>query len=260
MQKGTLLEILDAAHLSKHVQTPFKQRGGIMIIGPPATLKTTFIASVFEDHYDALVMSDINIQTLVRLKDDIRVGRYNTLAFTEFEKLYMRRQDTASNLEGSIKMLVEEGFDKPSFVDQRIASSKARCFVVGGMTSNFYERKYDEWEKSGFLRRFLWCNINIANSHLLMESIADWKPMDLGEYKVKAPGNRFIPYTVQQEENHNIRGYIKEQPGQHTPFVLMKKILCVLKWKYDKEDPKKAMILMKDFSPCLRRDGADIIL
>lgn len=260
MKKETLLEILDAAHLTKHIHSEFKQRGGILLIGPPASLKTTFVKNVFEEHYDALVMGDVNIQTLVKMKEDIRCGRFSTFAFTEFEKLYQRRGDTAQNLEGSIKMLVEEGFDKPSFKDQRIASSHARCLVVAALTSSFYERKYEDWQDSGFLRRFLVCNIALSNPQVLMDSISKWELYDLGTYKVSNPGNRSIPYVVTDAENHLLRRAVKEQPGEHTPFVLLKKIMCVLHWKYDKEDKGKALAIMKDFTPCLTRDGDEITL
>jgi len=259
LKQITLLEVLDAAHLTKYVNGPFKQRGGIMLIGPPGAMKTTY-QQVLEDHHDALVMGDINIQTLHKLKEDLRSGRFSTFAFTEFEKLYQRRADTATNIEGAIKQLVEEGYTKPSFVDQRVAASRAYCMVIGAMTSDFYERQFNEWEKSGFLRRFLWCNYSIANPWVHMDAIARWERLDLGSYKSKVPGNRSIPHSVDQDESYKLRGFLKEQPGTTTPFVLMNKILSVLKWKYGKTEPKKPMQIVADFAQCLRRDGAEIEL
>ncbi len=260
MESETILEILDAAHLTKLIQSPFEQRGGIMMFGPPATLKTTFIKNIFDEHYDALVISDINIQTLMKLRSDFKVGRYSTMAFTEFSKIYARRGDSAANLEGAIHQLVEEGFSTPSFMDQRMSVSKSRCLVVGAMTEVFYESKFNEWMDGGFLRRFLWCNLSITRSHLLMDAIARWSPLDLGTYRTRNPGNKSIPMLVSDEENKELQRILKEQPGTTTPFVLMKKILSVLHWKYDKEHPKKAMNIIRDFAPCLTREGAYIEL
>lgn len=260
MKKTTLLEILDAAHLTKMVQSPFEQRGGMMLVGPPASLKSTLIKSAIDEHYDALVVSDLNIQTLVKLRDDLRSGRYGTIAFLEFEKLYARRADTSSNIEATLKQLVEEGFHRASFEDQRMASTASRCLVVGAMTSNFYENHFSQWNNDGFLRRFLWCHYTVTNAHLLMDAIADWQPLDLGTYSSKNPGNKFIPYKVNDTENNLIRKWLKDQPGQQTPFVLMKKILSVLHWKYDKESSKKALRIMEDFAQCLRSDGAQMEL
>lgn len=231
-----------------------------MMEGPPATLKTTFIQNVLDEHYDALVVSDINIQTLMKLRSDFRTGRYSTLAFTEFSKIYARRGDSSANLEAAIHQMVEEGFTKPSFVDQRMSMTRSRCFVIGAMTEAFYETKYNEWMDSGFLRRFLWCNLSISHSHLLMDSIAQWTPLDLGDYKTKTPGNKFIPLCVSDKENTELRLMLKEQVGTTTPFVLMKKILSVLHWKYDKDEPKRAWYIMEDFAPCLLREGAEIDL
>jgi hypothetical protein len=260
MNKITLLEVLDAAHLSKHVNGPYTQRGGIMILGPPATLKTTFIKNALEDHHDALVLSDVNIQTLISLRDDLRTGRYNTLAFTELEKLYQRRADTASNIEGSLKQMVEEGFHRASFEDQRLSISKTRCMVIGAMTNDFYARHFDEWEKSGFARRFLWCNIELENAYKLMDAVAAWELLSLGEYRSKSPGNKSIPYNVTKAENDQLRLMLKTQRGTITPFVLLKKILCVLKWKYGKREHGKPMRIMRDFSECLTDHGAQIHL
>lgn len=260
MDTQTLLDILDAAHLTKHVNSEFPQRGGIMLFGPPATLKTTFIENVLSEHYDALVIADINIQTLMKLRTDFRTGRYSTMAFTELSKLYARRADTSANLEGAIHQLVEEGFSIPSFVDQRMMSTKVRCLVVGAMTEQFYESKYNEWIDSGFMRRFLWCNISISNAALLMDSVSRWRKLNLGEYQTKTPGNKTIPYKVSEEEDKELRVMLKEQVGTTTPFVLMKKILSVLHWKYDKRYPKKARQIIQDFAPCMLRNGTDIVL
>jgi hypothetical protein len=255
-----MLEVLDAAHLSKYVRSPFDQRGGLMLVGPPATLKTTLMSSVMEEHHDALVIGDINIQTLMKLRSDFRSGRYSTLCFTEFSKLYARRGETSANLEMAIQGLVEEGFTVPSFKDQRLQSGKARCLVVGAMVEAFYEDNYTAWEASGFLRRFLWCNIAVANGHLLMDAVHRWELLDLGTYQSKSPGNKFIKMSVTEYESASLQKALRDQPGQTTPFVLLKKILSVLHWKYDKTEPKRAWEIMKDFLPCLEKHGTEIVL
>jgi hypothetical protein len=260
MESQTILEIIDAAHLSKHVKSPFEQRGGIMLVGPPATLKTTFIKNVMDEHYDALVVADINIQTLMKLRSDFRSGRYSTISFTEFSKLYARRGDSSSNLEMAIQALVEEGFTLPSFKDQRIQTGTTRCLVIGAMTEAFYEEKFPAWEDSGFLRRFIWCNINVANGHLLMHAVRRWRPLELGEYKTKTPGNKYIPLSVTERENDIIQRALKDQPGTTTPFVLMKKVMSVLHWKYDKTEPKRPINILEDFIPALSKTGGEIVL
>ena len=36
-----MIECLAAAHLSNYVDSPFHERGGIMLVGPPGSLRTT---------------------------------------------------------------------------------------------------------------------------------------------------------------------------------------------------------------------------
>src|SRR6476646_6884687 len=134
MKARSLLEVIDAAHLSYYVESPFPSRGGLMLVGPPGVLKSTFIASGLSDYPSALVLSDLNVQQLVRLRDDLSGGRYTSIGFTEFEKLYQRASSTSENIEGHIKALVEEGFTRASFEDQRMATMSARALVVGAMT------------------------------------------------------------------------------------------------------------------------------
>jgi len=261
MNKSTLLEILDAAHLSCYVSGPFPERSGIMIVGPPESLKTAMMNQVFKNHPDASIMGDANVKTLTDMRPDLLSGKFNTIAFPEYPKLYERRADTAKHVEGTIRQLVDEGFMRPSFLDQRSAAAPARCLVVGAMTENFYGMHFNEWMNSGFLRRFLWCIINIKNRRPLMTAIRGWERMDLGVYQTNVPGNGSIPFHKDATIATELENMIRDQPGQATPLILMQKIYSVLAWKYDKKTPGKALAIMRDFSPCLRKDSyAEIIL
>src|SRR6266849_9404066 len=109
MKVRSVLEVLDAAHLTKFVHSPFPTRGGILLIGPPETLRTTLIDSALSDYPDALVLSDINVKQLIEMREDMSAGKITTLAFTELAKLYARNPAVAKNIEGHIMALVEEG-------------------------------------------------------------------------------------------------------------------------------------------------------
>lgn len=261
MHKSTLLDVLDAAHLSVYVSGPFPERGGVMIVGPPESLKTSMMNKVFTNHPDASVMGDANVKTLTDMRPDLLSGKYNTIAFPEFPKLYERRADTAKHVEGTIRQLVDEGFIRPSFVDQRAASSPARCLVIGAMTEGFYSLHFKEWLDSGFLRRFIWCVINIRNRRPLMAAIRDWERLDLGSYQTKVPGSGSIPFHKNPVIASELEAMIREQPGGATPLILMQKIYSVLRWKYEANEPGKAINILRDFAPCLKKDSyAEIFL
>jgi hypothetical protein len=260
MSLNSFMEVLVAAHISHFVDSPFNERGGIMLVGPPSSLKSTILMSAYKPFPDAMVLGDINVQTLMYLRDDIACHKTNTMAFTEFEKLYQRHVSTASNIEGHIKAIVAEGFTHNSNEDQRMATLTARALVVGAIVPGCYRKHYTDWMGSGFLRRFLWCIFRMKNPSVLMDAIDEWKKIQIEEglsYPINL-GN-IIPFDVTREESTKIRQWIRFQPGQEIPFVLLKKILSVLKWHH-RRDGKNAMKILEEFSRCLGPTGTTLDL
>lgn len=248
MTSQTLVEILDAAHLTSFITSPFPQRGALMIVGPPGALKTTFIKTALNEHPSALFLSDLNINSLMSLRDSLVSGRYRTIAFPEYEKLYQRKADTSANIEGTIKQLIEEGFSRASFEEQDAITSVARTFVVGAMTYSFYNAMIAKWRESGFKRRILWVGIKLSNPDLIMEAIRKWELIELDGIPRRYP-SKSIPFDVSEAESKTIEKMLEGQ-WEATPYVLLKKIYAVLKWKHVKE-PGRAMKIMKELEPCI---------
>lgn len=248
MKTQTFIEILDAAHLTSFVQSPFEQRGGIMIVGPPGALKTTMCKTALIEHPSALFLSDLNINSLMSLRENLISGRYRTIVFPEYEKLYQRKADTAANVEGTIKQLVEEGFTRASFEEQDAITYTARTLVVGAMTYNFYSKRLSQWKDNGFKRRFIWAGIRLSNPDRVMHAIRQWRLIELDGIPRRYPSGN-IEFNVTEGESRVIEKMIEGQ-WEATPYVLMKKILAVLKWKYTKE-PNRPMEIMRDFAECI---------
>lgn len=253
LRASSMIEVLSAFHQSKYVVGDFEQRGGVMICAPPGALKSTIIKLSLEDYPDALLLSDLNVNTLTQLKNSLIDGRYNTLGFGEFEKLYKRNPATAANIEAHIQALVEEGFSRASFEDQRLPTFAARCAVVGGITPSCYAKRFNGWLESGFGRRFMFCSYTLANPDAIMNAIERWKHISFGKVILTAPGNKKIPYSIEQNEHRMIKRAISNQPTHEGPFIMCKKILCVLKWRHNR---KKAMDIFLDFAECLESKGA----
>lgn len=262
MNPNSFLEFLDAAHLSKYVEGPYQSRGGIMIVGPPNTLKSTMIDMAYSEYPNCLILSDINVNTLMQIKDDLAAGNYPTIAFPAFEKLYQRHKSTASNIEGYLMALVEEGFSRASFEDQRMAAIKARALVVGAIPYSFYQANYTRWNQSGFLRRFLWCVLRLEDSEKIMEAIHNWKLIQFNGISHRVPASKSISYSLSKEESRHIRAMIRQQPsGNSTPYALLKKIHCALKWKYSTtKHPSAYKRVLNDVAPSFRKDGAEVVL
>lgn len=254
MKASTLIEVMDAAHLAHFVDSPFKARGGMLLIGPPGVMKTTLVRCAISDYPDSRGLSDVNVQQLMVMRDDIAAGKYNTLAFYAFEKLYQRHGSTASNIEGVLQAMVEEGFTTASFEDQRRQSIVAYCMVIGAMTDSFHRAKFTEWMSSGFARRFLHCFYRLENNSALMDSVEKWEPIVMSGIQRKWPSNRIIPKPkMTPDETKMIRAALKFQPGETTPYQLLIRIYSVLRWKYPQS---QATDIFKDFSQCLGQTGA----
>ncbi len=179
------------------------------------------------------------------------------MAFGEFEKLYQRNPATAANIEGHLKAMVEEGFGKQSFEDTRAGSFETRIRVLGGITPGCYQRLYTRWAEGGFSRRFLWCAYVMDNPDIIGDAIDKWKSINLGNSTRGYPNNNSIEYCVTKQESAKIRTFLKAQPALYTPFILMKKIYSVLRWRHK---PKTAMGIMEDFAECLQEKPARLII
>lgn len=248
MTPQSLIEIIDAAHLTSFITSPFPQRGALMVVGPPGSMKTTFIRVALSEHPSALFLSDLNINSLMSLRESLVSGRYRTIAFPEYEKLYQRKADTASNIEGTIKQLIEEGFTRASFEEQDAITYTARTLVVGAMTYSFYNHMIGKWRESGFKRRILWVGVKLSNPDKVMEAIRKWELIEINGIPRRYP-SKDIPFDVTEAESRIIEKMLEGQ-WEATPYVLLKKIYAVLKWKYSKE-PGKAMKLMKELGSCI---------
>lgn len=258
MLPTTLIEVLDAAHVTHLVSSPFLQRGGIILVAPPGHLKTTFITAALRGYQDKLLMSDINVKTLMELRNDMISGKYQTLAFTALEKLYARASRTSDNIEATLMAMVEEGFTRAAFEDQRGPMRPSRALVVGGTFPDTIEKMWNKWEKIGFTRRFIWINYSLKNPKEILKAIHRWQLLDFGMTMKAFPIADNIPYDMNDRESSFVLDCLKGQ-AEATPLVLMKKIYCVLKWKYQ-GDADKAKEILSDFAQCLEQQGTFIEL
>lgn len=261
MYINSLIEFIDAAVDTKFVQGPYEERGGVMLVGYPGSFKTTILKMAMEPHPDVVIISDLNVQQWIKIRDDFVTGRYSALGFTDFEKIYQRHLSTATHIEGIIKGLVAEGYGTSPSGDSRMPVIPARALVVGAMTNACMEQRYDEWQKSGFLRRFLWIVISVQNQNKIAEAIRGWKKIDFGKLAFR-PANRQIEVEISKERTTQLENMMKEQPGFNgVGYVTLKKIAAVLEWKYTNNGgPKKVQQILDDVGPALSKNGGRIVL
>lgn len=230
-----------------------------MLVAPPAALKTS-VLEFLSEYPSVMLLSDINVQTLTKLRGDISSEQISLLGFVEMEKIYQRHASVASNVEGHLKSFVDEGFRHASFEDQRTPIMPARCSIVGCMTPTFYNKKITQWFDDGFARRFVWCHYRLDNPELILDAIKRWSLLELdGDFTYRVPTNRRIKFSLEEKDLQLLDRMLRFHKNRETPLILMSKIACALRWKYDKQ-PDKWLDILKDFAPSLGKEGAIVTI
>lgn len=261
---GVLLEVLCAVHLSSYVEAPFHDRGGLMIVGPPGVLKSTFLALLDKNYNDVVSVSDINVKSLNDLRDQIASKTIRTIVIPEYAKLHERHSYTAMNIEGHLRALAGEGFTSASFEDSRINRLRARCTILSAMTPSFQTRHFKDWEDSGFNRRFLWSLVRLKDADLLERAVENWELVNVRIAHIPPAPLDSIPNRTTVEERQELRRLIKYQPGgSHAiQIALLTKVLAVLKWWYQlrKRPEREALATVRSFALTLGKEGAELII
>jgi len=235
-----------------------------MIVGPPGVLKSTFLALVEKNYNDAVLISDMNVQSLNDLRDQIASKTIRTLILPEYAKLHERHLYTAQNVEGHIRALVGEGFTSASFEDSRINRLRARCTLLSAMTPKFQTDHFKAWEDSGFNRRFLWSLVRLKDPDLLERSVENWELVDIRLAYIPPSPLDSIPNATTVNERQEIRRLVRYQPGgsHAVQIALLSKVLAVLKWWYKlrKRPERDAIKTVRSFAHSLGKEGAEITI
>jgi len=256
----TLFDVVCAGHLTTLVDTQWKERGGLALVAPAGHLKTS-ILSALSVYRDVAVCSDMNTQQLAQMRDQISGGGIQTLAILDMQKIYERHAATASNVEGNIRSLVEEGFNHASFENASMNRLKARAVVMFGTTTKHYEAAWPGWVDTGFARRFLWCLYRMERPDELLEAVERWQKLEFGCIPLLQPRSGTIPFLLTEADRRVIRGLMVHQKiSGTTPFQFLCKIAAVLQWHYKRTRRGKWQTTLRDFAECLGPQGALLTL
>lgn len=261
MTISALVEVLSAFHLSYYVESRFEERGGLMLVGPPATLKTA-VTEVMDNYPNVVMLSDLTVKQGTRLREDIACHRVITLVFSDFAKLYQRAATGAANVEGFIRALTAEGYRRANWEDSRMTVIPARSLVIGSMTTRFYTMHYSDWLDDGFARRFVWSHFILQHPDAILDAIEQNIKLEFSTdgFNPKIPTDKKgIPFLVSPAEAKLIRDLLRHQPGREIGLSVMQKVLCALKWKFPK-DQEKPMAIIREFAESLGKEGARLSL
>src|SRR5271163_2469959 len=146
VQSAAFLEALCGFHLSSYVESPYNDRGGVMLVGPPSVLKTAFL-DVLEEHYTTVVsMSECTARQLADMSPTFYNGAIRSIIFPDVENLYGGDPRTSGRLERAIMSLTGESRRVVNYdEDSRFQKFQSRCMIFGAMTEKFYRRNAKRW-------------------------------------------------------------------------------------------------------------------
>jgi hypothetical protein len=106
----------------------------------------------------------------------------------------------------------------------------------------------------------------LADPDAIRDAIARWEPLKFSAMLVGTPAAR-IPFSLTKEEDRHIEKMLAQHEGgcEALPYILMKKIACVLKWWNGRfhapsAAAKKMLSTLADFSEGLTKRGARVEL
>lgn len=260
---SSIVEVLQASHLTYCVDSPFAQRSGILLVSPAGQLKTSLLEVVRDTFHNFKLVSDLNGNNLLAMQDDLFSGHFPTIAFKDMIKLYERNRSTAINLEGTLRSMVEEGWTGSTQKDSRIAEAPTRIMVLGAMTKGMYDKKLPDWIDTGFARRFLWCHYRLDDPDAIGDAIQQQKLIPItGLANWPQASRRSIPFELDDKDRKEIRGWLRNQPGKDgSPYNLLLKIAVVLRWRNERlKREGDHMKVLREFSKTLQNRYADVSL
>jgi hypothetical protein len=258
-----LLEFICAAHVAQQIESPWLDRGGIGLVAEPGQLKTTLAEKALGAYFNVKVLSDVNVVELGNLRGDLATNRFRTIVFLDFQKLYERNQDTASNIEGTLRALTGEGWQGLPH-ESAMSGMPGRAFVVICITPKMFRRKGGAWNDSGFARRFIWLQYAISNPEVKIDAMNRWEKVSIGDVRIPWPAEK-LPMRNTESENQMCRQMLKDQPGKDDSiqFQILARTYQILKWHYkarrgnERRTPDE---IFQGLSALLSRTGGELVL
>jgi len=261
MKAESLLQVLCAAHFAYKVRPdPFNRRGGIMLVAPAGHGKTTLLSKMSTELPKMLDISDLTTRQVSSLRSRILEGKYCTLILDELEKLYQRKDATAQNVEGAIQAIIEQGFQDVPGERPEIMGMPAQALVIANCTEEFFSRQLRRWS-TAFIRRWLICQYRLKDPDMFADAIERWKLRELKDGMLFVIPSETIPYSLTIYESRRIRKWLMmNNQDEKTPYQLLQRIACVLRWKCRKLGRKRdtTFEILEDFSQCLQKHGTSL--
>jgi hypothetical protein len=219
--------------------------------------------SAVENQPGVMARSDMTTTGLVEARDAIASKKIHTLMFYDLQKIYERKQETAANIIGSLRALMDEGFTTAAFENQNVIQTRARALVLAATTPSMYRRCIADWDQTGFSRRLIFSVYSLANPEAIVKAIMSDTPLELaGLSSVNVPFNLSIKLDEKPGDETELRKLLRRgQRGEEIPLILLRKILAVLRWKAAAQHSKDySMDVLREFGKSMKDEGVEVEL
>lgn len=259
------MDMLCAIHFSSYVPSPIQDAGGIAVVGPSGTLKSTVITSV-SNLYPAKCICDSNwyFGKLVKMGGSFYNRSIRSIIVPELSSIYAGDPRTSGRIENMFQQMAGEGSFSTNEADSRFCRYEMRATIFFALTPEFCSKMNKKWEE-GFHRRFLWAFIAMENDEILLDYLIKWKRAEIEISRpIMEPATGVIPDLLTEKEKRKVSDLLINQKvfgPNHTRFVTYTKAISVLRWHYKRMGIKRdAMETAEVFSGCLSQKAALLII
>ena len=259
------MDMLCAIHFSSYVPSPIMDAGGLMLVAPSGTLKSSLLTAI-ANLYPSRCICDSNwyYGKMMKLRGSFYNRSIRSIIVPELASIYVGDPRTGGRMEQMFQQMAGEGSLSTNEEDSRFARYEMRATIFGALTPEFAAKKHKGWEE-GFHRRFLWAYLSMEDDNVLLDYLIEWKRCNIDmNIPIMEPAEGSIPDLLTPKEKRQISDMLLDQKAfgpNHTRFVTYSKAVSVLRWHYKRMKIKKdAMQTAKNFAGCLSDQAAILII
>lgn len=259
------MDMLCALHFSSYVPSPIQDAGGIAVVGPSGSLKSTTITSI-SNLYPSKCICDSNwyFGKLVKMGGSFYNRSIRSIIVPELSSIYAGDPRTSGRIENMFQQMAGEGSYSTNESDSRFCRYEMRATIFFALTPEFASKMNKKWEE-GFHRRFLWAFIAMESDEILLDYLISWRRAEIEISKpIMEPATGVIPDLLSDKEKRKVSDLLVNQKvfgPNHTRFVVFSKAISVLRWHYKRMGIKRdAMETAEIFSGCLSEKAALLII
>lgn len=224
-ERGTRLVML-------FIHTAFVENGkpqSLMLVSEPGNGKTEMLERFRANPYLSF-HSDLTVKQLWPLVRHTGTGKITFIVFTEFQKLFQRKDATAMNCIGTLAQYIEEGVQTVSVGPKSEDYGGARGAIIAAMTNGTLAKYAELLDEMGFLDRTAVIPWHLPPEELdrIMDRIAVGDMRDLTPVHIPQP-RRKVKVRVQLRVAREIKQYALQICAKRSPLRVYNRFMALVR-------------------------------